>query len=716
MTHVFLYVFAIILVLPMAVHAQVAQDAGGKVITARLIAQRITLDGRLDEATWKDASPLSEFTQRELVEGAPATEKTEVRILYDEENLYIGVKCFDSDPGGIIHREMARDADIDTDDNFTVVLDTFADKRNGYYFRTNPNGVIKDGLVANGVLDESWNGVWDVRSAMLADGWSAEMLIPFKTLRFSAVSGTDWGINFRRVIRRKNEQVLWTAWGLNDGIFQFSKCGALAGLSDIRRSRQLDFKPYVLGGLEKVGGADLDRNFKYGLDVKYPVTSQLTLDLTTYTDFAQVESDREQINLTQFDISYPEKREFFLEGADIFSFASSNTNPFYSRRIGLTPDREQMPILGGAKLVGKAGAYNIGVIEMQTDDKDGYSGANYSVIRVKKDVLEKSYVGFIATNASPGRGSSNQAYGADFLYRTDRFLSDQNFEFGGYLAQNRAEGVRHGTRAGRVLMNLPNDAYSVSLLYHAVGANYNPETGFVRRRDIRQHHAEFMLTPRPGIPGVKKLLFTPLSMDYYTDTGTRLVTRTTNFRPLGIEFNSGDAVEVNISGSYELVERPFERFRGKMKVPAGVHTWWDYEFEVTTSENRPFNLGIHSHTGTFYNGDRDWVMTQLGMKTSKYYSLSADYTMQRVTMGGNRFDIHDVGTRIGINITPRLTANSLIQYNNDTGKVNLNFRLHYIPKVGSDIYFVYNHLWDEEDDFRTLQNTGVCKIAYLVQY
>ncbi len=375
-----------------------------------------------------------------------------------------------------------------------------------------------------------------------------------------------------------------------------------------------------------------------------------------------------------------------------------------------------MPILGGAKLVGKAGSYNIGVIEMQTDDKDGFPGATYSVVRVNKDVLEKSYIGFIATNASPGRGASSQAYGADFLYRTDRFMKSQNLEFGGYLAENRAEDVHHGNRAGRVLMNLPNDAYSVSLLYHAVGANYNPETGFVRRRDIRQHHAEFILSPRLGVLGIKKLHFMPLSMDYYTNSGSRLVTRTTNFQPFGVEFNSGDSAELNISGTYELVDTPFERFRGKMKVPAGIHTWWDYEFEVVTSENRPFNLGIHAHTGTFYYGDRDYVMTQLGMKTSKYYSLSADYTMQRITMAGNRFDILDFGTRIGVNFTPRLTASSLVQYNNETRNVNMNFRLHYIPKIGSDIYFVYNHLWDEEDDFRTLQNTGVFKIAYLFQY
>ena len=709
--------------------AQSADREQARVITACVAVSPITLDGFLEEPAWKEAQPATDFIQRELAEGEPATEKTEVRILYDSENLYIGIMCYDSEPGKILHNEMERDAELDSDDNFTVVIDTFRDKRTGYWFGTNPNGVYKDALMSNGGHDESWNGVWDVRARITDRGWSAEMVIPFKTLRFSSTPRQDWGVNFERIIQRKREEALWTAWGRNDGIFQLSKCGVLAGLSDIKRSRQIDFKPYALGGLEKLERVDLEgtpnyathnlgtpyRNFKYGLDVKYPITSQLTLDLTTLTDFAQVESDREQINLTRFDITYPEKRDFFLEGSDIFTFGPENATPFYSRRIGLTPDRTQVPILGGAKLVGKAGSYNIGVIEMQTDHEGSSPSTNFSIVRVKKDVLEKSYIGFIATNVSPHGGHTSQAYGVDFLYRTDRFLKNQNLEIGGYGAENRSPDVHHGNHAGRVLMNLPNDTYNVSLLYHAVGANFTPETGFVQRRDIRQYYTEFELTPRPGIRGIKKLLFMPLGLDYYTDPNSRLLTRATNFRPFGVEFNSGDSFEFNVYDSYEYVNEAIERFRGKMNIPVGLYRWWDYEFEVNTSESRPYSLGIHMHTGDFYNGKRDWVMTEWGMKTSKFYSLFADVEYQRISMNGERFNVRDYGARIAVNFTPRLTTSSLIQYNNESGEVNLNFRLHYIPKVGSDVYLVYNHLWDEEDRFRTIQNTGVFKITYLVK-
>ncbi|MHB9030928.1 MAG: carbohydrate binding family 9 domain-containing protein, partial [Candidatus Latescibacterota bacterium] len=283
-----------------------------KILNACPVREPIRLDGSLTESAWQDADPAADFIQRELTEGAPPSEKTEVRILYDEENLYIGVKCFDSEPDKILRREMNRDSELQDDDNFAVVIDTFQDRRTAYYFRTNPNGARNDALVAGGESSESWNGVWDAAARVTDFGWSAEMVIPFKTLRFAKMENQEWGINFRRLIRRKNEEVLWTSWGRNDGLLQLTKCGTLTGLASVKRSRQIDFKPYALGGLEKAAGLDPDNSFKYGLDVKYPITSQLTLDLTTLTDFAQVESDREQINLTRFSINYPEKREFFL--------------------------------------------------------------------------------------------------------------------------------------------------------------------------------------------------------------------------------------------------------------------------------------------------------------------------------------------------------------------------------------------------------------------
>lgn len=683
-------------------------------MTAFPAGEPVRLDGSLSERTWRDAEPVTGFTQRELVEGDPATEKTEVRILFDEENLYIGITCFDSEPDRILRREMQRDAYLEDDDNFSMVIDTFQDRRNAYYFSTNPNGARNDALVSNGESSDDWNGVWDAAARVTDSGWTAEMVIPFKTLRFSKTEGRDWGINFRRIIRHKNEEVLWTSWGRNDGILQLSKCGVLTGLGNPRRSRQIDFKPFALGGLEKSTGVKMDDNVKYGLDLKYPVTSQLTLDLTTFTDFAQVESDREEINLTRFSINYPEKREFFLEGADIFTFASSNTSPFYSRRIGLTEDREQVRILGGAKLVGKAGKYNIGVIDMQTDEENGFPGANHAVVRVKRDVLKNSYIGFIGTNLSNTDNYDSQTYGVDFLYRTDSFLGNQNYEFGGYLANDRDPLHDSGTRAGRLFMGMDNDQYNVELLYHAVGKNYTPDVGYVRRGNIRQSHIIVEYTPRISIPHVKKLLFKPFEMNYYTDSGARLLTRELNFQLFGLLFNTDDRIELNMYGVYERLDEDFNIF-GDIVIPKDGYTWWDYELELATSEKRPVYFETHAHRGDFYNGVRTNIQSSCGLKISRYYAVEADYTYNDIAVKGGSFEARELGGRFILNFTTRLNASTLVQYNNDTNEVNMNFRVHFIPRIGSDVYLVYNHLWDEEDRFRSLHNAGIFKVAYLVQ-
>ncbi len=690
-----------------------------KTMSARNVREPIILDGFLNERAWQEAQPVDDFIQRELSEGAPSTEKTEVRILYDENNIYIGVKCFDSEPEKIIRREMKRDSELRDDDNFTVVLDTFRDSRTGYYFRTNPNGARNDAQVTDGQTSDDWNGIWDAAARVTDYGWSVEIVIPFKTLRFPNAEDQEWGINFRRIIRRKNEEALWTSWGRNDGLLQLSKSGTLTGLSQVKRSRQVDFKPYLLGGLEKTAGIKLDDSFKYGLDVKYPLSSQLTLDLTTFTDFAQVESDREQINLTRFSLHYPEKREFFLEGAEIFEFASTYTTPFYSRRIGLTPDREQVRILGGAKLIGRAGSYNIGIINMQTDNENNHPATNYSVVRVKRDILKHSYVGIIATNIYNSNKYDSRTFGADFLYRTHSFMGNQNLEFGGYIAQDQDPEFDNGTRAGRVRLGMNNDEYDIGLLYHGVGEHYTPDVGYVRRGGIRHHQAKIEYTPRINIPRVKKLLFTVIDLNYYTDTGSRLLTRTYNYRPIGILFESGDTVMLKAYGSYEYLDQPFDIFKDKkgvVTIPKGVYSWWDYEFEVMTAKSRSAYFQVHAHRGTFWDGKRTNVRTVLGLNTSRYYSLETDVVYNDITIRGRRFHANALGGRVLVNLTTRLNASTLLQWNNETNRVNMNARIHFIPRIGSDFYLVYNHLWDEEDHYRTIHNTGIFKMAYLIKF
>jgi len=690
------------------------------VLIALPVTEKIIMDGVLSEEGWKNTTPVTTFTQRELIEGEPATERTEVRALYDYNNLYIGVVCYDSDPSTILSKEQKRDSDMLSDDTFSILIDTFSDRRTGYLFITNPNGTRYDALVKMADLrvtvepDDSWNAVWNVASHIDKQGWTVEFVIPFKTLRFPSVQEQQWNINFRREIRRKNEEVLWYSWHQNQGLFQLSETGKLTGIRGIERKHQADIKPYIMTGIEKQEYQKLDREFKYGLDMKYAITSDLMLDVTTFTDFAQVESDRDEINLTRFSIRYPEKREFFIEGSDIFDFASNVSSPFYSRRIGISPSREQVPVLGGAKLIGKADNYNLGIINIQTDKKDSILAANYSVVRVKRNVLEKSYIGLIATNVSDSRHNS-QAYGLDFAYNTSSFLGNQNLSFGGYIANNNAPGVEYGKHAGRLYLNLPNDLYRINLLYHALGKTYNPEIGYVNRNGIRKYEVSISYTPRPSIPYVKKITISPGMFRYITDPETRLLTRSLRSTPLGVELDSGDTFVFNAFYTYENLEKEFTIFR-VIDIPKDKYSWWNYSFTAETSTKRPVSIKLDTNTGDFWSVEKTSVIASSTLNVSKYYSLSLESETNFITMESRKVNTKAFSTRIVVDITPNLNSRTFIQWNNETDILNINFLLHYIPKTGSDVYLVYNHLFDEANEYNTIQNTGILKVSYLFRF
>jgi hypothetical protein len=703
-----------------------------KTITAVRTAESITMDGVLSEPAWKEAIPASRFVQADPSEGAPATEDTEVRIIYDNDNLYIGVICRETDPSTIIHNELKYDGEVGDDDHFEFVIDTFSDRRNAFYFAINANGARLDGKLSSasgnvGTVNRDWNGIWDVATRIGDAGWTAEFVIPFRTLRFPDTPAQTWGINFKREMMGKREESLWTGWRRNDNIFQLSTAGKLSGLENIQRGSLLELKPFVLAGAStewkdpdgSAGPAGSrykgDTELKTGLDLKYPLASDLTLDLTTFTDFAQVEADRDVINLTRFDVLYPEKRDFFLEGAEIFEFASTTTNPFYSRRIGLTPDgRKQIPILGGAKVTGKAGRYSLGVINMQTDDKFGLPSTNYAVVRMKRDILERSYIGMIATNYL-NADHNEQVLGLDFSYNTNTFMKSRNFEASGYFAGYNNPDADKGAFAGRFLLRYPNDILTIFLLHHSREDNYTPLMGFVDRPGVRQTMAQFNFTPRPGIPLVRKLLFTPFDLNYYTDLSNRLVSRYLKFRPFGILSNYEDEIAFDIGQNYEFLDKDFTIFKG-VTIPRGIYEWTYFEARVESNQSRRISFEIHTQWGDFYNGEREMLQTELNYKLNSHFSFNSDITYNRLDISSRSFDTKEYGLRVNTNISTRLSSNAFIQWNNQSKLANLNFRIHYIPKIGSDIYLVYNHLLDGLRDYHTSYNTAVTKVAYQVTF
>ncbi len=683
-------------------------------IKAYYTDSQIKLDGLLNESVWKNAVPITGFIQRELNEGEKATEKTEVRVIYNKENLYIGIICYDKEPEKIIHNELKRDGNIRSDDNFDLILDTFHDFRSGFYFGTNPNGARVDALVTSVErMNKDWNGVWYAESKITEYGWSSEIKIPFKTLRFPDRKEQIWGINFRRTIKRKNEEVLWRAWKRNDGLFQLTKEGILTGLKGVKRGRKIEIKPYSSFGIQKE--IVVSNTHHKGIDIKYPLTSTLTLDLTTYTDFAQIEADRTRINLTRFSLYYPEKRDFFLEGAGTFSFGRRETSVFYSRRIGITPDRKQVPILGGIRLSGKAGHYRVGILNMQTKKKDTTPATNYSVIRIKRDVLEKSYVGFILTNLYNADKHKNQAFGVDFSYRTNKFLKNNNLEVAGYLAGTVTDGTGKKNMAGRLFIDYPNDLFDNYAGVYFIEENFNPEIGFVRRKGIIAYYTAWRYMPRPKIPLVRKITIKPIDIDYLTDMNGRLLTRGLEFRPLGVSFKSGDSFEFNIKNSYEYLDKDFNIF-GDVVIPSGTYEWWNNEIQFESSSKRPISIDLKTEWGDFYTGKRTDLSTDITFKFSENFALSTSISYNKISVSGISFETKEYSGRLVVNFSTRLTSRTFVQWNNEDKQLNLNFLLNYIPKIGSDIYFVYNHLWDGTFHYRTQQKLGIVKIAYLFRF
>ncbi|MFA6472540.1 MAG: DUF5916 domain-containing protein [Candidatus Latescibacterota bacterium] len=693
-------------------------------VTSIAIDSPVHVDGSLSEKAWDNAQVISDFTQRELTEGAAPTEKTEIRIIHDESTLYIGIKCFDSEPGRILHKELKWDTGLGSDDRIGVVIDTYHDKRQGFYFSMNPNGARDDGtFLSDHAVNYQWDGIWETASRITDFGWSCEMAIPFKTLRFPTTEQQKWGINFLRVIARKHEEVLWRSWRREEGVTHLASAGIIDIPSRVTRGRQLDVTPYILSGVQKERNTKTDNIFKYGVDLKYGITSNTTLDLTTKTDFAQIESDKDVINLTRFPIQYPEKRDFFLEGLETFDFTQGGTKLFYSRKIGIDPStREAIPILGGGKLTQKKGGYRLGVLSVQTEDTSGFPSTNYTVVRVRKDVLVQSYIGFIATSVADTKDHDNQVIGADFGYKTDKFLGNKNFEIQGYLTGSANDGVKHDNLAGRVYVYYPNDLINWYGLYHALDKNFNPGIGFASRVGIKNYIWQLQITPRPHLPYIKKLVFKPFDINYTTNMGGTLQTRNNEIRPLGFIFKSGDILDFKIWNKYDYIDKSsgYNIF-GSTVIPRGIYEWWYTEIAYSGSRTRPFALDLSANLGDHYNGTRTYLASSLSFKRTKYYSLSADMTYNDITVTDNtaqecRFTTREYGGHVGIDLSTRLSSSVYVQYNNATRLVTTNFRIHYIPRVGSDIYLVYNNIAEEEYDYRSKQNAALLKLNYTYQF
>lgn len=680
-------------------------------ITALKIEEPIRLDGNLDESAWQKAEHISNFTQRELNEGLPATEKTEVAILYNDNNLYIGVWCYDSEPSKIIANRMKRDFEFDKDDNFEVILDTYHDKRNAYLFVTNPNGARADVLVQNNgqSTNRSWDGVWNVKTTITSAGWFAEFEIPFSTLKFKSSKELVWGVNFERNIRRKREQDLWQGWSRDSDLMQVIRAGTLVGLQDINSTTLVEFKPYGIAGVEKKAGDKNSVVSNVGGDINYLIKPMVKLNITFNTDFAQVESDELQVNLSRFSLFYPEKREFFLEGQDYFNFGLGHSiRPFYSRRIGLAPDRSKIPISAGVRLLGKIRNSTLGGMSIQTAAKDSIPSTNYTVLRWRQDVFRESTVGLIGVSKiEPGR--KNIVYGADFLYSTSELFGDKNLSVGGAIAQSYTSDRKNKMNlAHRIFIYYPNDLVDFSAVWDGADENFNPETGFMRRTNYQMFNADLRIKPRPKfLPWIQRLVFKPFDFNYYINNSTgEMQSLWTEFRLLGFTTKSGEFFESNFQRKAENLKEDFEIHEG-IVIPKGEYWFSNYELQFATFEGRPVYGFFFINWGNFYTGKRTKWSVRSVFQLSKHINLSSNFTRNIITLPQGNFTVNEFGERINLALSPNLFGSVYGQWNNDDDEVLVNFRVNWIPTPGANFYFVINQSFTTKDNGWRSKNTTI---------
>ena len=674
-------------------------------------AQRPDIDGRLTEEAWTLAPSQGNFVQREPSYGAPSSEKTEFKVLYDDRTLYIGVWVWDSDPDGIMGSEMKRDAGLNKGDQLKITIDTFHDHRNAFYFSTNPLGAYKDAnTVENGrTINYDWNAVWDNKTSIDGKGWYVEMAIPLSQLRFKTTIGeSTWGLNLCRILFRRNEESYWVPfpreWGAS-GFARVSNAGVLQGLNGIKSRRRIEFVPYLLpeAARDYVAGTDADVSAKYGGDFKIGLTDDLIADLTYHTDFAQVEADQEVVNLTRFSLFFPEKRQFFTETAGIFDFGKSVAglggdaaandpgllNIFYTRRIGLV-DGQQVPIIGGGRLTGRSGPYAVGVMNITTEDAPLVSrdidSTNFTVARLKRNVLKSSNIGVLFVNSEDGISDFNRAIGVD-----GGFVLGQHVTMTTVLAKTFSPENTGKDQAGVADFAWKSDRFVYGGQYLDVGERFNAEMGYIPRLDVRAGNVRGGWTPRPDFGGIRQMTFAG-SANYY-ENHAGIVDSKQQAVSAQMQRQDTSSAFVAVTREYDNLSVPFAT--AGTVLPVGDYSW-TYTSMIYSSDRTRHVFGtVAADLGGYYNGDRRSLRANININIGKTLLLEPNYTRNHVSLPGRPLYTSNVmNFRVSHSFSPDFYLKGFVQYNDDRKTASFNFLWWYHYKPGSDLYVVYNQGWD----------------------
>lgn len=700
-------------------------------VTAGRLSGSLRIDGVLDEAAWQQAGVIPDFVQQMPRPFEPTPYHTEVRLLVDDDTLYLGVHCIDPEPDKIVVHTLQRDGELFSDDHVTFVLDTFGDRRSGYIFRVNAAGAIQDGLVDGssggneygGGGGGEWDGIWRAAGRVTATGWDCEIAIPSRTLRFA--KGADiWGFNIERTVPREHMDLRWTAITLDSTLSDLRRAGELAGVGHLRQGLGLSVSPYALVRSERDFQLETSTTKgDAGLDVAYGLGPQLSAVLTVNTDFAETEVDSRQINLTRFSLFYPEKRQFFTDGSNLFSFGSGLDQsfiPFFSRRIGLH-EGERVPLLGGVKLVGRQGRFGIGILDVQTKDGANVGGTNLFASRVTYDVDDHLRFGLIGTYGDPDGESDNHLVGVDALWQTSTFRGDKNLRAGAWFAGSGGDGP-DGKRTGYGLqIAYPNDLVSSSITFKEFGDALRPAIGFLPRPGTRWYEGELSYNPRPRTgwlsTWVQRLNFGVFS-EVVTDLSGTTESWSADVCLLGVESQSGDRLEFMVEPQYEYLPYPFEISDGVV-VPAGKHRFNRYSIEAGTSHHRTWEVESELSFGTFYTGTmREWEQSIGYNSSGGRLQVALAFESYWGDLPEGRFTERVLSLRSAYCLSPTFVVSAFAQYDTDSRNVGVNTRLRWTVQPGTDFYVVWNHGWQRpfgEDSWRVLEpvsDQAIVKLRY----
>ena len=694
--------------------AVINRDEAGRVaVRAVRVDQPLRIDGQLDEAVYTQVEAISGFIQNDPAEGEPATEKTDVWLLFDRDHVYIVARCWETRPDRMVASEMRRDnTRIVRDDNFAWSFDTFHDGRNGFIFEVSAVGGRLDGQLTNeSQVNIDWNPVYDVVVGRFDGGWTMEAALPFKSLRYQGAGPQIWGFQARRVNRWKNESSYLTPLSAAQGLrghFRASLMATLVGIDAPQATNLLDVKPYVISDVTTSANATppISNNVsgELGVDVKYGLTQGLTADVTYNPDFAQVEADEQQINLTRFSLFFPEKREFFLENQGTFSFGGAATSGrqagasdtpilFYSRSIGLAGGQE-VPLRAGGRLSGRVGAFTLGALSIQTDEDvtSDLRSTNFTVLRAKRDILRRSSVGAMFTGrsvAETGSGS-NETFGIDGVFG---FYDDLTIN--SHWARTRTDGRTGNDTSYRGHLDYAGDRYGVQLEHLLVGDDFNPEVGFVRRRDMRRSFAEFRFSPRPQSIGLVRRFVWTGSLAYVENLDRVLETRETT-AGFTVELENSDQFSVSGAQTFELLPEPF-RISSDVTLPVGGYDFGFAGVGYNFGQQRRWSGDILAEHGTFFSGHKTTIGVSQGrLSLTNQFSVEPSYSVNWVDLAEGSFTTNLVGTRVTYTATPLMFTSALVQYNSSAHAVSANIRFRWEYQPGSELFIVFNEERDTE--------------------